>query len=48
MKCHNINLVAAGACLICGILYTVIGLPIATITMLVVAGLVNLAFVLGR
>jgi hypothetical protein len=48
MKCHNINLIAGGACLVCGILYTVIGLPITTITMLVVAGLVNLAFVLGR
>jgi hypothetical protein len=48
MKCHNINLIAAGACLIGGIAYTVAGLPITTITMLVVAGLVNLAFVLGR
>jgi hypothetical protein len=45
MKCHTINLIAAGACLVCGIFYTVTGLPV---TLLVVAGLVNLAFVLAK
>jgi len=48
MKCHNISLIAAGACLVCGIFYTIIGLSITTVTLLVVAGLVNLAFVLAR
>jgi hypothetical protein len=48
MKCSNINLIAAGACLACGIAYTVTGLPISTVTLLVVFGLVNLAFVLAR
>jgi hypothetical protein len=48
MNCRNINLIAGGACLVCGILYTVIGLPITTVTLLVIAGLVNLAFVLAR
>lgn len=45
MKCHNINLIAAGACLVCGIFYTVTGLPV---TILVVVGLMNLAFVLAK
>ena len=48
MKCHNINLIAAGACLACGIFYTVAGLPTTTVTLLVVFGLVNLALVLAR
>jgi len=48
MKCHNINLIAACACLVCGIFYTVTGRPITTVTLLVVVGLANLAFVLAR
>jgi hypothetical protein len=48
MKCHNINLIAAGACLVCGIFYTVTGPPTPTVRLLVVFGLVNLAFVLAR
>ena len=48
MKCRHINLIAAGACLVCGVAYTVAGLPITTVTLLVVFGLVNLAFVLAR
>ena len=48
MKCSTINLIAAGACLVCGIAYTVTGLPITAVTVLVVFGLVNLAFVLAR
>jgi hypothetical protein len=48
MKCCNVNLVAAGACLVCGIVYTVIEKPLLTIATIVVVGLVNLAFVLAR
>jgi hypothetical protein len=45
MKCRNINLIAAGACLACGIAYTVADRPVAMIAWLVVIGLVNLAFI---
>ena len=48
MKCHNVNLIAASACLACGIFYTVANRPIAGIATLVVIGLANLAFILGR
>jgi hypothetical protein len=48
MKCGNINLIAASACLACGIAYTVANRPIAGIATLVVIGLANLAFILGR
>ena len=48
MKYGNINLIAAGACLACGIAYTVADRPMTTIATLVVFGLVNLAFILGR
>jgi hypothetical protein len=48
MKCHNVNLIAASACLACGIGYTVANRPLAAIATLVVIGLANLAFILGR
>ena len=44
MKCGTINLIAAGACLACGIAFTVANRPVEMIAMLVVLGLVNLAF----
>lgn len=48
MKRCTINLIAAGACLACGIAYTMTNRPVTAIAMLVVVGLVNLAFVLSR
>jgi hypothetical protein len=48
MKCRNINLIAASACLVCGIAYTAADRPVTTIATLVVIGLANLAFILGR
>jgi hypothetical protein len=48
MKCNNINLIAAGSCLACGIVYTVANRPLTSIAALVVIGLANLAFILGR
>ena len=48
MKCGNINLIAAGACLACGIAYTVADRPVTTIVTIAVIGLANLAFILGR
>jgi len=48
MKCGKINLIAAGACLACGIAYTVADRPVTTIAFVVVIGLANLAFILGR
>jgi len=48
MNCRNINLIAASACLACGIAYTVANGPVTTIATVVVIGLANLAFVLGR
>jgi hypothetical protein len=48
MKCRNINLIAACACLVCGIFFTVTGRPTTTVTQLVVIGLANLGFVLAR
>jgi hypothetical protein len=48
MKCHNINLIAACACLVCGIAYTVANRPVTSIATLVVIGLANLALILGR
>jgi hypothetical protein len=48
MKCHNINLIAAGACLIGGIAYTAADRPVTAIATIVVIGLANLAFILGR
>jgi hypothetical protein len=48
MKCHNVNLIAAGACLVCGITYTAADRPVTMIAALVVIGFANLAFILGR
>ena len=48
MKYGYINLIAAGGCLACGIAYTVANRPVAAIATLVVIGLANLAFILGR
>jgi hypothetical protein len=48
MKCGNINLIAACACLACGIAYTIGDRPVTTIATVVVIGLANLAFILGR
>ena len=48
MKCNNVNLIAAGACLVCGIAYTAANRPVTAIATLVVIGLANLAFILGR
>ena len=48
MKCHNVNLIAAGACLACGIAYTAADRSVTIIATLVVIGLANLAFILGR
>lgn len=44
MKCRNINLIAAGACLACGIAYTAANRPVTSIATVVVIGLANLAF----
>jgi hypothetical protein len=48
MKCSNLNLIAAGACLACGIAYSAADRPLTSIATLVVIGLANLAFILGR
>jgi len=48
MKYRAINLVAASACLCCGIVYTVTNRPLTSIAILVVLGLANLAFILAR
>jgi hypothetical protein len=48
MKCSNINLIAACACLACGIAYTAANRPVTSIATVVVIGLANLAFILGR
>jgi hypothetical protein len=48
MKHCSINLIAAGACLVCGVAYTIAYRPMTTIVTLVVVGLANLAFVLAR
>jgi hypothetical protein len=46
MRYRRINLIAAGACLACGIAYTMMGKPLLTIETLIALGLVNLVFVL--
>jgi hypothetical protein len=43
-----INLIAGGACLACGIAYTLADRPLTTIATLVILGIVNLAFILVR
>jgi hypothetical protein len=48
MKHCATNLIAAGACLACGILYTVTNRPLAAVVLLVALGLANLAFILVR
>jgi hypothetical protein len=48
MKHRTFNWIAAVACLGCGIGYTVEGRPLNAIAMLVILGLVNLAFILAR
>ena len=46
-KC-TINLIAAGACLVCGVFYTVTNRSLEAVAVLVVLGLANLAFILVR
>ena len=48
MKYDTINLLAACACLGCGIAYTVADRPLASIAVVVVLGLANLAFIFSR
>jgi hypothetical protein len=48
MKHCAINLIAAGTCLVCGVLYTATNRPLAAVALLVVLGLANLAFILVR
>jgi hypothetical protein len=48
MRYRTINLIAASACLCCGIAYTVTNRPLTSIAVLVVLGLANLAFILAR
>lgn len=48
MRNCTTNLIAAGACLACGVLYTATNRPLAAVALLVVLGFANLAFVLVR
>ena len=48
MKHCATNLIAAGACLAYGVLYTATNRPLAAVALLVVLGLANLAFILVR
>jgi hypothetical protein len=48
MKYRAINLIAACACLCCGIAYTITNRPLTSIAILIVLGLANLAFILVR
>jgi len=48
MRYSTANLIAAGACLVCGIAFTVTGRPVTAIATLAVLGLVNLAITLAR
>ncbi len=47
MRNCTTNLIATGACLVCGVLYTTTNRPLA-VALLVVLGLANLAFILVR
>jgi hypothetical protein len=47
MKHRTVNWIAAVACLACGVGYTMNGKPLNAIAMLVILGLVNLAFILA-
>jgi hypothetical protein len=46
MRTRTTNLIAAGACLACGVFYTATNRPLAAVALLVVLGLANLAFIL--
>jgi hypothetical protein len=48
MRRYTINLIAACACLACGIAFTVTNRPVTTIATLVVLGIGNLLFILVR
>jgi hypothetical protein len=48
MKHCATDLIAAGARLVCGVLYTATNRPLAAVALLVVLGLANLAFILVR
>jgi hypothetical protein len=48
MKFRNINLLAALACFVCAVGYTVAGKPPSTVVTLVLLGLANIGFVLVR
>ena len=48
MRSHILNLLVGGACLACGIAYTIRNGPLNTIAICVALGLANLAFVLAR
>jgi len=48
MRDCTTNLIAASACLVCGVFYTATNRPLAAVVLLVVLGLANLAFVLVR
>jgi hypothetical protein len=48
MKSRNINLIAAFACLICAVAYTMTGKPPGAVVPFVFVGLANVGFVLVR
>jgi len=48
MRRGTVNLIAAGACLVSGIGFTVTGRPVTAIATLAILGLVNLAITLAR
>lgn len=48
MRYRTINLIAAGGCFACGIAFTLMHRPVATIATLVVLGVANLAFLVAR
>ena len=48
MKCRHISLIAAFACLVCGVAYTMAGKPPGAVVTFVIVGLANLGFVLVR
>ena len=48
MKSRDINLIAAFACLVCAVAYTVVGQPPRAVVTFVFLGLANLGFVLVR
>jgi hypothetical protein len=48
MRPCTINLIAGGACLACGIAYTLTDRPLTTIVTFIVLGIANLVFILAR